>query len=112
MWQVEAERNDSLSENRLDYFVLYFQFQEPNHKSIWLHYVLVIQSSQYNKESVMEAPFDQTARFISQCANNSFYLDTFSNTTRKTSADEGKNNVIRKYNGVQSHSVSTSLRMV
>ncbi len=53
-----------------------FWFQEPNHKSIWLHYILVIPSSLYKSNIIHELPFDQTARFISQCGQNSFYLDT------------------------------------
>lgn len=50
-------------------------FQEPNHKSIWLHYLLVIPSSQYNPNIVNELPFDLTASFISQCGQNHFYID-------------------------------------
>ncbi|XP_069958976.1 laminin subunit alpha isoform X2 [Cherax quadricarinatus] len=57
----------------LENFVL--SLKEPNHKSIWVDYVLVVPAQQFTQEILQELPFDMTAEFISQCGQNNFNID-------------------------------------
>ncbi|XP_047502805.1 laminin subunit alpha-like isoform X1 [Penaeus chinensis] len=54
----------------LENFVL--SLKEPNHKSIWLDYLLVIPAAQYTEEVLHELPHDKTAEFIRICGENNF----------------------------------------
>lgn len=49
--------------------------QEPNHKSLWVDYVLVVPAVQYTTEVLHELPVDRTARFINLCGQDNFNLN-------------------------------------
>uniref|UniRef100_A0A8D8UVI4 Laminin subunit alpha n=1 Tax=Cacopsylla melanoneura TaxID=428564 RepID=A0A8D8UVI4_9HEMI len=70
--QANGNREFSLTEN----FVA--TFKEPNHKSVWLDYILLIPAKEFNENIVTEEPFDRTREFIDKCGQNYFIMD---NTT-------------------------------
>ncbi|CAL4059747.1 unnamed protein product, partial [Meganyctiphanes norvegica] len=57
----------------LENFVL--SLKEPNHKSVWLDYVMVVPAAQYTQEMLHELLRDKTTEYISKCGTNNFYVD-------------------------------------
>ncbi|XP_066526408.1 laminin subunit alpha-5 isoform X2 [Hoplias malabaricus] len=47
----------------------------PDHKTLWLDYVLVVPESRYSSTVLSEEPLDKSYDFISQCGQNSFYIN-------------------------------------
>ncbi|XP_064094479.1 laminin subunit alpha-like isoform X2 [Macrobrachium nipponense] len=58
--------------NVLENFVL--SLKEPDHKSLWLDYLLVVPAEQFTQEILHELPQDRTAEFISLCGQDNFNL--------------------------------------
>ncbi|XP_069164876.1 laminin subunit alpha isoform X2 [Procambarus clarkii] len=57
----------------LENFVL--SLKEPNHKSIWVDYVLVVPAQQFSQEIMHELPIDMTAEFIKSCGEDNFNIE-------------------------------------
>ncbi|XP_071537849.1 laminin subunit alpha isoform X2 [Panulirus ornatus] len=57
----------------LENFIL--SFKEPNHKSLWLDYVLVFPAEQFTQEILHELPLDTTAEFINICGQDNFDIN-------------------------------------
>lgn len=67
--QEDGNTQFTLTEN----FVL--TMKNPDSKSVWLDYVLVIPASSYSPSFLNEENFDQTGEFISNCGSNHFYIN-------------------------------------
>ncbi|XP_026687251.1 laminin subunit alpha-like [Diaphorina citri] len=50
-------------------------FKEPNHKSVWLDYILLIPANEFNENIINELPYSRAKEFIDVCGKNHFYLD-------------------------------------
>eukprot|EP00102_Acyrthosiphon_pisum_P016424 XP_008187385.2 PREDICTED: laminin subunit alpha [Acyrthosiphon pisum] len=68
--QANGNINFQLTENFL------LSLKEPNHKSVWLEYVLVVPAQEYSDSITVEQPFDYTGLFIANCGSNHFYINT------------------------------------
>lgn len=68
--QEDGNTRFSLTEN----FVL--TLKEPNHKSVWLEYLMVVPAELYTEHILSEENFDQTGEFISTCGNDHFHINT------------------------------------
>ncbi|XP_051961295.1 laminin subunit alpha-5-like [Xyrauchen texanus] len=47
----------------------------PDRKTLWLDYVLVVPESSYSSKFLTEEPLDKSYYFISNCGQNSFYIN-------------------------------------
>ncbi|XP_046389625.1 laminin subunit alpha [Ischnura elegans] len=74
---IVKQPNGNIHFELMENFLL--TFKEPNHKTVWLDYVIVIPSDQFTENILYEEHLDQTGRFLKQCAKNEFHMD------RKTS---------------------------
>ncbi|XP_050725715.1 laminin subunit alpha-like isoform X5 [Eriocheir sinensis] len=70
----------------LENFVL--SLKEPNHKSIWLDYVLVVPEQQFMEQIMHELPVERTTEYIKYCGHNNFHIDTNSSEFCKKAAFE------------------------
>ncbi|KAK4877517.1 hypothetical protein RN001_010023 [Aquatica leii] len=50
--------------------------KEPNHKSVYLDYLLIVPADLYSSRILEEDTFDRTGEFISTCGSNHFSIDT------------------------------------
>ncbi|XP_044207309.1 laminin subunit alpha-5 isoform X2 [Thunnus albacares] len=72
-------RNVLVSENQIildvtDYQV-FLTVQIPAGKTLWLDYVLVVPENSYSSSYLNEEPLDKSYDFISNCGQNSFYIN-------------------------------------
>ncbi|XP_016364529.1 laminin subunit alpha-5-like [Sinocyclocheilus rhinocerous] len=68
-----------MSENQIildvtDYEVI-LTLRVPDRKTLWLDYVLVVPESTYSSSFLTEEPLDKSYDFISNCGQNSFYIN-------------------------------------
>ncbi|XP_076046327.1 laminin subunit alpha isoform X4 [Oratosquilla oratoria] len=70
---VITHGDGSIVFNILENFVL--SIKEPDHKSIWVDYVLVISAQQFSEKILHELPRDRTAEFVTQCGQNHYHID-------------------------------------
>ncbi|KAG9332520.1 hypothetical protein JZ751_014618 [Albula glossodonta] len=52
----------------------------PDGKILWLDYILVVPESSYNSNYLTEEPLDKSYDFISNCGQNSFYINPLSSS--------------------------------
>ncbi|VVC44657.1 Hypothetical protein CINCED_3A025090 [Cinara cedri] len=71
---VVKQANGNTQFQLIENFLL--TLKEPNHKSVWLEYVLVVPAQEYRDSIIVEQPFDYTGLFISKCGSNHFYINT------------------------------------
>ncbi|XP_023237076.1 laminin subunit alpha-like [Centruroides sculpturatus] len=69
---VKEKITSDVSFQILKNFVL--TLKEPNHKSVWVDYVLAIPSSQYDESLLHPLPQDKAGKFITNCGQNNFYI--------------------------------------
>lgn len=50
--------------------------KEPDHKSIWLDYVLIVPVRDFTEDIIQEEPVDLAGLFISQCGQNNFFMSS------------------------------------
>ncbi|CAH0382822.1 unnamed protein product [Bemisia tabaci] len=50
--------------------------KEPDHKSIWLDYVLIVPVRDFTDDIIQEEPVDLAGLFISQCGQNNFFMSS------------------------------------
>uniref|UniRef100_A0A9J7XYR4 Laminin subunit alpha-5 n=1 Tax=Cyprinus carpio carpio TaxID=630221 RepID=A0A9J7XYR4_CYPCA len=72
-------RDVVVSENQItldvtDYEVI-LTLHVPDRKTLWLDYVLVVPESTYSSSFLSEEPLDKSYDFISNCGQNSFYIN-------------------------------------
>uniref|UniRef100_A0A8C1MWR1 Laminin subunit alpha-5 n=1 Tax=Cyprinus carpio TaxID=7962 RepID=A0A8C1MWR1_CYPCA len=72
-------RDVVMSENQItldvtDYEVI-LTLHVPDRKTLWLDYVLVVPESTYSSSFLSEEPLDKSYDFISNCGQNSFYIN-------------------------------------
>ncbi|XP_030280261.1 laminin subunit alpha-5 isoform X2 [Sparus aurata] len=72
-------RNVLISENQIILDVtdheLFLTVQIPAGKTLWLDYILVVPESSYSSSHLNEEPLDKSYDFISNCGQNSFYIN-------------------------------------
>ncbi|XP_069382509.1 laminin subunit alpha-5 isoform X2 [Paralichthys olivaceus] len=72
-------RNVLISENQIILDVtdheVFITVQIPAGKTLWLDYVLVVPQSSYSSSYLSEEPLDKSYDFISNCGQNSFYIN-------------------------------------
>ncbi|XP_036961278.1 laminin subunit alpha-5 isoform X1 [Acanthopagrus latus] len=72
-------RNVLVSENQIILDVtdheLFLTVQIPAGKTLWLDYILVVPESSYSSSHLNEEPLDKSYDFISNCGQNSFYIN-------------------------------------
>uniref|UniRef100_A0A8C4GGV7 Laminin subunit alpha-5 n=1 Tax=Dicentrarchus labrax TaxID=13489 RepID=A0A8C4GGV7_DICLA len=72
-------RNVLISENQIILDVtdheVFLTVQIPAGKTLWLDYVLVVPESSYSSSYLNEEPLDKSYDFISNCGQNSFYIN-------------------------------------
>ncbi|XP_073325739.1 laminin subunit alpha-5 [Pagrus major] len=72
-------RNVLVSENQIILDVtdheLFLTVQIPAGKTLWLDYVLVVPEASYSSSYLNEEPLDKSYDFISNCGQNSFYIN-------------------------------------
>nr|XP_057906923.1 laminin subunit alpha-5 isoform X1 [Doryrhamphus excisus] len=77
-------RNVLVSENQIILDVtdhqLYLTVQVPAGKTLWLDYVLVVPESSYSSNYLREEPLDKSYDFISNCGQNSFFINPSSSS--------------------------------
>lgn len=49
--------------------------REPNHKSVWIDYLLTIPVDAYHDDVLQPQPLDRTVEFLADCGKDHFYLD-------------------------------------
>ncbi|XP_055747285.1 laminin subunit alpha-5-like [Salvelinus fontinalis] len=54
---------------------IFLTVQVPDGKTLWLDYVLVVPESSYSSSYLSEQPLDKSYDFISNCGQNSFYIN-------------------------------------
>ncbi|XP_022051460.2 laminin subunit alpha-5 isoform X1 [Acanthochromis polyacanthus] len=92
IWQGQANasfcphaygcRNVLVSENQIILDVtdheVFLTVQIPAGKTLWLDYVLVVPEASYSSSYLNEEPLDKSYDFISNCGQNSFYINPLS----------------------------------
>ncbi|XP_035512224.1 laminin subunit alpha-5 [Morone saxatilis] len=77
-------RNVLVSENQIILDVtdheVFLTVQIPAGKTLWLDYVLVVPESSYSSSYLNEEPLDKSYDFISNCGQNSFYINPSTTT--------------------------------
>uniref|UniRef100_A0A8C4DLR4 Laminin subunit alpha-5 n=1 Tax=Dicentrarchus labrax TaxID=13489 RepID=A0A8C4DLR4_DICLA len=77
-------RNVLISENQIILDVtdheVFLTVQIPAGKTLWLDYVLVVPESSYSSSYLNEEPLDKSYDFISNCGQNSFYINPSTTT--------------------------------
>ncbi|XP_058499238.1 laminin subunit alpha-5 isoform X1 [Solea solea] len=72
-------RNVLISENQIILDVtdheVFITVQIPSGKTLWLDYVLVVPQASYSSSYLNEEPLDKSYDFISNCGQNSFYIN-------------------------------------
>ncbi|XP_064877179.1 laminin subunit alpha-5-like [Oncorhynchus nerka] len=72
-------RSVLISENQIILDVtdneIFLTVQVPDGKTLWLDYVLVVPESSYSYSYLSEEPLDKSYDFISNCGQNSFYIN-------------------------------------
>uniref|UniRef100_A0A3Q1JX64 Laminin subunit alpha-5 n=1 Tax=Anabas testudineus TaxID=64144 RepID=A0A3Q1JX64_ANATE len=72
-------RNVLVSENQIILDVtdheVFLTVQIPAGRTLWLDYVLVVPESSYSSSYLNEEPLDKSYNFISNCGQNSFYIN-------------------------------------
>uniref|UniRef100_A0A8C7JXD6 Laminin subunit alpha-5 n=1 Tax=Oncorhynchus kisutch TaxID=8019 RepID=A0A8C7JXD6_ONCKI len=72
-------RSVLISENQIILDVtdneIFLTVQVPDGKTLWLDYVLVVPESSYSSSYLSEQPLDKSYDFISNCGQNSFYIN-------------------------------------
>ncbi|XP_042370066.1 laminin subunit alpha-5-like, partial [Plectropomus leopardus] len=72
-------RNVLVSENQIILDVtdheVFVTVQIPADKTLWLDYILVVPEKSYSSSYLSEEPLDKSYDFISNCGQNSFYID-------------------------------------
>lgn len=81
---IKEKITNNISFLILKNFVL--TLKEPNHKSVWVDYVLTIPSSQYDESLLHPLPQDKAGKFITQCGQNNFYITSDADEYCKESA--------------------------
>ncbi|XP_045065442.1 laminin subunit alpha-5 isoform X2 [Coregonus clupeaformis] len=72
-------RSVLISENQIILDVtdneIFLTVQVPDRKTLWLDYVLVVPEGSYSSSYLSEQPLDKSYDFISNCGQNSFYVN-------------------------------------
>ncbi|XP_018320894.1 laminin subunit alpha [Agrilus planipennis] len=68
--QADGNPFFSLTENFM------ITLKAPNHKGVYLDYLLIVPADLYSENVLEEEDLDRTAEFISTCASNHFYINT------------------------------------
>lgn len=78
---IVQRRQQSLHNAYIFYLLIFLQ--DPNHKSIWLDYVLVVPAQQFTQEIMHELPVERTTEYIKYCGHNNFHIDSNSSGVQR-----------------------------
>ncbi|XP_035223568.1 laminin subunit alpha-like, partial [Stegodyphus dumicola] len=71
---IHAKDSDATAFQILENF--YITIKQPSNKTVWMDYVLIIPAKQFDESVLNPLRQDQAGKFITQCGQNSFHLDS------------------------------------